>query len=116
MVVGCIESRTSGLIHASLLPLCLPLYYPTDPPPQTVMQNRPRRVLITSLAAVALLILGSLFLFSAGGGGPEGGRAGGREGGGVVEMDTMRAKAAAEMRLGAGPDGKLGVCYDPAHK
>lgn len=79
------------------------------------MQNRPRRVLITSLAAVALLILGSLFLFSARGGGPDGGREGGREGG-VVEMDAVRAKAAAEMRLGAGADGKLGVCYDPAHK
>jgi hypothetical protein len=79
------------------------------------MQNRPRRVLLASLAALALLILGSLFLFSSLGRGSEEGRGRGKEGG-LVEMDAIQAMAASEVRFNAGPDGKLGVCYDPAHK
>ena len=82
-------------------------------PSITVMQNRPRRVLLASLAALALLILGSLFLFSSLGRGSEEGRGRGKEGG-LVEMDAIQAMAASEVRFNAGPDGKLGVCYDPA--
>jgi len=81
----------------------------------TVMQNRPRRVLLASLAALALLILGSLFLFSSLGQGSEGGGRGGEKEG-VVEMDAIQAMTESEVRFNAGPDGKLGVCYDPAHK
>lgn len=79
-----------------------------------MMQNRPRRVLLASLAALALLILGSLFLFSSLGQGSEGGGRGGEKEG-VVEMDAIQAMTESEVRFNAGPDGKLGVCYDPAH-